>query len=294
MKLATFLAAYCILGTLAVRADIMISGYSAAANDRFTDSSQFIANGYNLSGIGQNGVGRWATLISRNVVVSANHGPPSGPITFFSSNNPASSSFSYTVTNSTRIGTSDIWLGRLNQAVDASVSNYEFATEVLPGTNPTLAGIYQGAVGLMVGRSPAARPAHQDQAFGLNRISGYAQNVSFLGGLTNAFLLINDAPGDSNFVPFEALVQGGDSGAPMFVATSATSLRLLGINSFLFSDSTTGLPIGSGVSYLGSSAQQVQNFISVSAVPEPNSIFLVVIAAAAFFGRLKIKLKNNK
>jgi len=297
VKLATVLTVYCLLGTLAVRADIVISGYSAATNDRFTNSSQFIAGGYNLSGIGQNGTGRWATLISRNVIVSANHFAPSGPITFFSSNNPASTGFSYTVTNSLRIGNSDIWLGRLNRVVDASISNYEFATEVLTGTNPnpniTLApaGTYQNDVGWMVGLSPASRPAPQDQAFGRNRISGYSQNVSFLGGLTNALVLINDAPptnnNPSNFVQYEAVVQSGDSGAPMFVATSATSLKLLGINSFLLTNSTTGAPVGSGVSYLGNSALQIQSFISVSTVPEPNAIFLVVFAGAAFYGRSK-------
>ena len=57
----------------AAYADISINGYTDETNDRFTNSSSFIGNGYNLSGVGQtNGgtsgtAGNWATAISRNV-----------------------------------------------------------------------------------------------------------------------------------------------------------------------------------------------------------------------------------
>ena len=278
-----------------VSADITIDGFTPESNDRFTNSGQFIASGYDLSGIGQTSIGQWATLISPNVVVSAFHFIPGNPIVFHSNNNPGSPSFSYSVINSARIGgNSDIWIAQLNSPVDPLITPFQIATEILSGLSPnpniriTPAGVHQDVIGFMVGRSPVQQDAMQDQAFGQNRISGYAQDVAFNGGIANALALFNDAPANSNFVPFEALVRAGDSGAPFLVPSSLTSLRLFGINSFQFTD-VNNLPIASGISYLGNSAQEIQTFISVSAVPEPSTCGLLVVAIGVFLLRKRLK-----
>lgn len=86
MRLLTLILVSCLLafeGTTSLYAAIVIDGYTHATNDRFTDSPTFVLNGSDLSGVGQDASGRWATAISRNVIISANHFQPSGTVFSF-------------------------------------------------------------------------------------------------------------------------------------------------------------------------------------------------------------------
>jgi len=267
-------------------ADIVIDGYNANANNRFSNNSGFILDGRNLSGVGlTNGggfdgvVGVWATLISPNVVIAANHNQPNAPIFFFPNNDPASSALMYNVVASQRIGTTDLWLGRLDSPVDTSISHYAFATEFLTGPvtapDPTVvpAGSFQGDNGYVFGISPSNNVATQDQAVGRNIITGYVEDVPFLDGTADLLVLNRDV---SNPAGFEAQVFPGDSGAPFFIERNG-SLLLLGINSALFGPIAD--PTGTGVSYIGNGAIQIQAFINASAVPEPSILLLVGLPA---------------
>jgi len=269
-------------------ADIVIAGYDANANNRFSNNSGFILNGRNLSGVGlTNGggfdgvVGIWATLISRNVVIAANHNQPNAPIFFFPNNDPGSSALTYSVVSSQkmRIGTTDLWLGMLDSLVDASTSHYAFATEFLtgpvtaPNATVVLAGSFQGDNGYVFGISPSNNVATQDQAVGRNIITGYVEDLPFLDGTADLLVLNRDV---SNPAGFEAQVFPGDSGAPFFIERNG-SLLLLGINSALFG--TIADPTGTGVSYIGNGAIQIQAFINASAVPEPSVLLLVGLPA---------------
>jgi hypothetical protein len=271
--LATFLSV--------ASADITINGYTPQANDRFTNSNQFIAGKYNLSGVGQTNDGRWGTLISSNVIVSANHLAPSGNISFYADNNPANTPVTRQILNSVRIGTSDLWVARLSSAVDSSINSYQFATQHIAGGNQAVgdAGIYQNANSLMTGRSPESHPAFQDQAVGQNLISGLAANVEFLDGHTDALVTWFDPAKTPGWVTYESHLAGGDSGAPFFVQ-SGNELLLAGINSFVIMDS--GVIYGSGATYLGNYADQIQQFVAVSAVPEPTSLALLAISAGTW------------
>ncbi len=111
----------------------IIAGYSDATNDRFTNSPQFIASSYNLSGVGKSSGGQWATLVSRNTVVSAYHAQPSGNIFFYADNDPSSTPVTRQIIGSQRIGNSDLWIATLNQNVDASIMHYTFASTLLTG-----------------------------------------------------------------------------------------------------------------------------------------------------------------
>ncbi len=287
-----------ICGSSDAWADIQIAGFNANANDRFANNPSFVLNGRNLSGVGlTNGggfdgvVGVWATLISPNVVISANHNIPNIPISFYPNNNPGSTPFTYSVVSSQRIGTTDLWLGRLNVPVDASISYYAFATEVLsgpaPGPDPILvpAGTLQGENGYVFGVSPTVRPPTQDVAVGRNIITGYTEDVFGVGLGTMDLLYLNrDA---SNPAGFEAVVQPGDSGAPFFIERAGAPL-LLGINSVLFG--TIANPTATGVSYMGNEAVAIQAFINASAVPEPSSLQLLgLVATTLLIGRLRFR-----
>jgi hypothetical protein len=267
--------------------DIIFSNndYDANANNRFSNSSSFVLNGLNVSGVGQtngggvNGYGIWATLISDNVIVSANHYRPNSPIFFYPNNNPSSTPFTYTVVSGQQIGQSDFWVGRLNAPVDPSISRYSFATQAFSGPNNTLvsAGIYQNLNGYHFGISPSNNSLSQDQAVGRNVIDGFIDNLPAgpSGGFPQSPTLdvLYLANGGLSNVTHETVVQIGDSGAPFFINQSG-SLLLLGLNSALFSNNS-----GTGVSYIGNYASDIQNFINVNAVPEPSAMVLVGLSA---------------
>jgi hypothetical protein len=270
----------CLIGIVALapraHGDIIIQGYTNATNDRFTNSPSFIANGFNLSGIGQTVGGIWGTLISPNVIVSANHFRPSGTITFYPNNDPNSTPVHRQVTTNTlRINGSDIWLGQLDLPVDASITPFSYSTTTLNGpsnagigpNDPIVqasAGIYQGLDAYVVGNSPANVAATRDQAIGRNVISFYAEDVP-ANGITDSLIFeIN------NSHPFEATLVGGDSGAPFFVDIN-NQFVLLGVNSYNLEDNNMVVTAGA-VAYLGNYSTEIQDFINASAVPEPSSL----------------------
>ena len=285
-------------------AAIQITGYTDATNDRFTNSPSFIAAPYDLSGVGQNAGGAWATLISPNVIVSANHARPSGDVFFYAGNDPTSTALVRQITGVTqRIGNSDLWLARLSSPVDGSIAIYDFARIPLvgpPAVGNTIfvasAGVYQNDNGFVFGQSPTPRSGSQSQAVGRNLISGYAEDVNFLDGKVDTLILRFEQPGDPSFVPYEALVQGGDSGAPFFVDEGGT-LQLLGINSFQLQNTASGAAIGSGINYIGNYQSDVDAFIAASAVavPEPSVCGLAAAGlATAVWHRRRHRIARSR
>ncbi len=269
----------------------VIDSYTAATNDRFTNSSNFIASSFNLSGVGQSTGGRWATLISPNVVVSAFHFLPGtgAAINFYPSNDPSSGAVQRTVTaTNVKVGSTDLWLGVLDSNVPSNIKSFKFSNTFLTGTIPNgnfpidPAGIFQGNNAYLMGRSPENFPAFQSQEVGRNLITGFSENVAFEGNSNNdSLILAYDTPGNGSYVQYESHVVGGDSGAPLFVNING-ELVLLGTNAFRL-DNNDGSVFGSGINYIGNQSDFISNFISVNAVPEPSSICLAAFAAIAGF-----------
>ena len=275
-------------------ADITIRDFSAATNDRFTNDPGFIMNGFDLSGVGlTTGGGRWATAISRNVLIGAFHFTPGGQIEFSPDNDPNSQSVSRSIVSGTRVGDTDLFLAVLNAPLPSSIAHYSYATEALsgdlPGANAPFpvnpAGIYQGMNAYLFGRSPVDHTGlPQDQAVGRNLVTGYSENVPFNGADNDSLLFEFDNEGDPDAQMFEARFQGGDSGGPAFVDIGG-ELRLIGTNSFIYGDGDFTNPgIGSGINYTGNQADFIGNFIAANAVPEPGSL-LVLCASIALFAR---------
>jgi hypothetical protein len=257
-------------------------------------------DGFDLSGVGQTNLGpgglpsNWATAISRNVIISAYHARPNinETIHFYPGNDPSVSSVQRHVVSGVKIGGTngtDLYLGLLNAKLDSSIRSYDFAQEPLSGPPPSggmasvvPAGIdlYQGLDAYMFGTSPFdedSDPADDrfnfnDVAVGRNKISGYTENFPFSSNTDNdALILFHEVMGDADFVPFEARLRGGDSGAPLFVDIDG-DLRLLGTNAFLLSGDA-----GSGVNYTGNQAAAINAFI-IASVPEPSSTGVVFLA----------------
>lgn len=283
-------------------ADIIIDGYTDEENDRFTNSSSFIATGLDFSGVGRRESGpnqsasstvgaSWGTLISPNVVIGAAHaiGSPFRQYEFYADNDPNSTRVTRTEISRTRLSGTDLILVVLNARVDPFITHYNFAQEALSAdpfdadTNSGLfnAGSFQDEVAYVFGISPAdSASTAVDQAVGRNRVSGYIENIDFQGNVDNDSLLFaRDFEGDDDFVEHETLVQGGDSGAPVFIERNG-ELLLIGVNSFRDTDNTF-----SGITYTGNLAEEINSFITLNAVPEPSSVTLLVIAGLGAFVR---------
>jgi hypothetical protein len=280
--LATAAAILCLLGDSA-RADMIIAGYTDVANDRFTNDQAFIMASFDLSGVGRTAGSRWATAISRNVIISATHYPPSGTVSFYTSNDPTTAPVTRDIVSTMAIVGTDLFLGVLGQNLPAAITHYAFAMEALsgrPATNTAIflenAGSYQDAnaysFGLStydVGSDPN-RSTMNDQAVGRNRVSAYSENVAFNANLDNdSLLFLQDAAGAAGFVTHEAGFKVGDSGAPTFVDVEG-NLVLLGTKAFTLSDDPVTFTYN-GINYTGNQAATIQGFINTSAVPEASS-----------------------
>ena len=274
-----------------LQASIIIDAYTDPTNDRFSNSSFFELDSFDLSGIGQDGSGKWATAISRNVVISAAHFASSGTIYFYPGNDATEAPVTRTVSSGTKIGSTDLYVSVLSAALPSSITHYSFASETLsgtPGSTPSVvanAGIYQGLNAYLFGRSPfdtgsdPNRENYNDQAVGRNVISGYSENVPFLGNTdADAILFARDSMGEANYDTYEAKFQSGDSGGPTFVEISG-ELRLLGTNAFIYNPSAFEIGgDGSGINYTGNQVAFLNSFIAIHAVPEPGSLTLFALA----------------
>ena len=202
-------------GTMTIRT------YSAPRHNRFYTGSDknFIGAAYNFSGVGQFSSGHWATLLSDNYFITAAHYGPAinEQVTFYATNSRSGNSFTYTVASLTRIKTSsgeltDIMIGRLNTAVDSSITRYPILE--LPNQSDYLGKIiYNYGVQDIVGRNVIDRINDSSDGSSFNKVLWYDYDG-------------NDTPsvgGD------ETVLQYYDSGAPSFIATSS-GLALVGIH----------------------------------------------------------------
>jgi len=261
----------------------VIDNYSTETNDRFQDSDnpdRFFLSTFPLSGVGQDSNGRWATLIGPNTIISANHFKPSGSVSFFPDNVPNSVAIELGISgDSQRIGTSDLWLARLDAFAPSNLQVYDIATEEIfqPFSPLQRASFpFRDEEVFMSGLSPASFPNTQDQVYGTNRAFDYfSDNVDGLGDV-EAIRMNYDTDPSETF--FEMFLAGGDSGAPLFIDNGNNELLLLGINSFISTDES-GDPIASFSSYVGNDSDEINAIIAqYQAIPEPGVVYLIGLA----------------
>lgn len=147
-----------------LRGAINIDAFSSVENDRYANDAQFIMNQYDLSGVAIANDGRFVTMVSDNVFLSAHHFYPSNgtSVTFYASNDPAGASATRTIQSSQRIGTTDIRIGVLSAPLSSSYKSYDFSTEDITSLSSgpdafTRSDIYQENA-FILGRSPTAFP----------------------------------------------------------------------------------------------------------------------------------------
>lgn len=290
-------ALFCCFAVGSSDAAMLINGFSAPVNDRFTNSSFFVANGYDLSGVARRDLvaessSAWGTLIAPNAVLSANHRRASGTMVFYPTNDPSSTPVVRTVVSGgMRVGSTDLYISFLNADVPSSIKVYDFATETITASPSGPAGSLQGDDVFMVGRSSSSNTnAPTNQAVGRNKITGFLDNVVFGSGTNvDALFMRYDAGTSPDFLPSEAWVRGGDSGAPLFTVDNG-ELLLLGVNSFQlsFENDTSQY---SGVSYTGNVDSEINSILLnyTVPVPEPSGIaILVCLSFATGFRRRRV------
>ena len=265
-----------VLGCVsAARADLLVSQYSAAVNDRFYTGSDkaFIGDAVtpalDFSGVGYTSDGHWVTMISPSYFLSADHYHPAAgtTVTFYVGNNMSQpytftvGSFSYE-TSIPGLGASDLYMGELTSPIPASDHIAEYSIPVL-GSNSAYIGqqIYVYGVPQTVGTNTIA------DIYTLNFSSHYTQLMQY-----------NYNPS----IPYSAFLEPGDSGGPSFIYRNG-QLELVGIHYVDATSDTTGAPLYSGdsfVPYYVSELDAAMTGQQLTLVPEPGLLVLLTSGAA--------------
>lgn len=292
-------------------AAMSIENFSPALNDRFANDSSFIADSFNLSGVGRTAAnGTFATLISDNVFITANHFQPGtgNSVTFFESNDPSGVSHTRTVTGGMRIGgNTDLYVGVFDAPLPTSIARYDFTTlDRTSGGSPTPVRQVSNEFLFTVGVSPTTTSyggsVLTNLAVGENRLEFFEDDVTVnaIGSVTDSFLTIANEPTDGGFTveTHESAVNSGDSGSPAFALVDG-ELVLVGTATAEGSITLTSggpLPVtvqrdSSVYSYLGNYDEEIQDFINVNfvAVPEPSTGLLITLAGLPLLRRRRLR-----
>ena len=287
------LGVFLFVGLDSASAQLSIDNFTEATNDRFTGDPNFIGTGFDFSGVARtfnnqtNINGRWGTLISPNAMLTAQHFRPSVGSTyeFYPDNDPNSTPFEAIVTNTVRVGFSDLSIAILDRNVDPSIAVYDFLTDEYVGDEPIIITNPDGSTStatrfninpseidiigeraLVFGRSPnPSLNSTTSQAVGENLVFAYSENVPFNSNTDNDSIVFQrDAAGTPNALTHETFVRAGDSGAPTFLIDSATNeLVLLGVNSFQLSG--PGFQ-SSGVTYAGNQTDEINAILNANVI----------------------------
>jgi len=312
-----------VLSVLSKGADV--ANHSAVTNDRFANDVAFIANGFDLSGVGRTSDGNWATRIGDNYYLTAEHFRPANgeTVTFFGSNSPVASSYSYQTAGGFQIAGTDLWLGYFNSSIDSSIATYGYNTTA--ANSLTDAGINQTSV-YMLGNSTTLDAAYggpgklTDMVVAENRAESWFEtgtNTVQAPEVTNNFpsnagwdqivTFNNLAVDDNGFTQrmYEGQLQNGDSGSPLFTVV-AGQLHIEGIayavvtggggltGNFVDGFGPGGNPFdpfeqreASLYTYTGSLSNDLATAITMvpDSVPEPSQVTLLVIGSCFMLRR---------
>lgn len=230
-------------------------------------------------------------MLSDEVFISAEHLKPAtgSSVTFYESNDPDGASSTRSVTSNTQqIGTSDLYVGTLDSPLSSGFTFYDFATEDItdlnPGPNDDFSNSpYYEENAYVFGKSPTTTwDVSQDLAVGRNKLDRFwvGQDLTDQNANEGDAIGANDDTDTTDAVTFEAMLEGKDSGGPLFVDNEGV-LTLVGINWFRDNENNDFF----GSTYLGNYDEEVQNFID--AVPEPQTyaLFLGLASALLLFVR---------
>ncbi|MFP4069002.1 MAG: PEP-CTERM sorting domain-containing protein [Opitutales bacterium] len=264
---------------------IQIADFNTLTNDRFANDDSFVANQFDLSGVALNGRPGWATMISENVYITSEHYAPGvgSSMTFYAGNDPNGTSVTRQITSTRQqIQGTDIFVGTLDAGLPSGFSFYDFATEdisgAIVGSGSFSQSSYSGANAYAFGRSPSSFPASQDMAVGRNELNRFFTVTDDEGNTGDAIAATDDRE-TVDAVPFEAMLEDGDSGGPLFVENAEGGLTIVGTNWFVADADDDDVYDIFGASYLGNYDEDIQAFIDANPVPEPAAYALLLALA---------------
>lgn len=270
-----------------------VQSFSAATNDRYANNAAFVGSAFDFSGVGRDASGRWGTMLSPTVFIGANHFAPSGSLVFYPGNNPLATPVTISISTGQQLGGSDLYIGRLASPVPSFITSYSYLdvpiTEAGFGSSVVAnLPVFMGGISVS---GNAYGSAVTNQVIGTNRIEGYIESLVAMGitGASDIVYTVANQPGDSVFgytpTLYETQLNAYDSGSPL-LALSGGSLLVAG----------TALGVGSGdiapgasvatrgftaYTYTGSYRSLIEDYLSISVVPEPAvSIFPLIFAFA--------------
>ena len=254
-----------------VDADLIVNGFDADRHDRYNNSTNFVGQAFDLSGIGRVATGgRWATLISPSYFLSATHLHPgnSATVRFYESNDQSGGFVNRGIESAQQIAGTDLWLGKLDAAIGPSIHTYPIvAPGALVGQTIHVVG-QDGATGMRMGR---------------NVIDEVIPNLSGGGLASTGDVFTFDYDTDDGVGQDESWLQTGDSGGPSFAVVDG-KLALVGIHWFIdFGDETSNALSGDTLvsSYLSEiGAAMDGESLTIVAIPEASAVWMGAIVVA--------------
>jgi|TARA_B110000908_G_scaffold78517_1_gene94236 hypothetical protein len=285
-------------------ASINIIGYDPLTNDRFVNDASFFAGGLDLSGValvntgqgpgfsGDDG-GRWVTMLSRNVFITANHFAPGvgSSVTFHQTNSALGASFSASIEETMRIGNTDIRVGTLDVALPDGYGYYDIWNAPFSSEAPVQ---ITGPNVLTFGRSEGDYAVTQDVAVGQNNLNLFFPSQTIGGATGDAGAMTFD----DSALTYESQFGLGDSGAPVMLVVGG-NLTMVGVNWFVGSIDAGATEI-SGFTYLPNYQSEIQTYIDgnleMIIVPEPpaSAFFLGLSALGLVFKRRRTPNVANR
>ncbi len=262
---------FCSLALTAPALALDIGSFNQQQNERFTDHASFVGTGLDLSGFGRDSSGRWATLISPNVFISADHFRPSGTISFYADNDINTTPVQRSVTSGAQIANSDLYVGYLDSPVTSDIAYYEFAQSIGNLSTNTIA--YQAGIPDVDENISSNYPNSQNMVLGLNKLEALRDTDQFGKTSQTLWTAQDDSSDSAKYVNSEAQIQGGDSGAALFITDTSNNITLLGTawykGSFF---SISGSRDASVYTFTAPHTDELNRAILTNAVPEPSSI----------------------
>ncbi|MEX0320735.1 MAG: hypothetical protein AB3N63_01105 [Puniceicoccaceae bacterium] len=253
---------------------IAIDNFTSSTNDRFANSGSFLLNSWNLSAIAKNQSG-WGTLISDNVIISANHLHPAvgSVLNFYKDNDPTGTPFEREIVSGQRIAASDIWLGVLSDPLPPDVQPLPFMTDTISSELRFRTVGLEDETGYMVGRSPSSFATDLDMAVGENILEYWWGPFDTAGTNDMAIVAIQQLSTDSGYLFNESKLNIGDSGGPLLAVVDG-DLKVVGINWFngYVTQGSTTRDL-SGFSYVGNYASELNTVISDNASNVPGGFW---------------------
>ena len=284
---------------------LTIQNYNSTQHDRFANNANFIGSGFDWGGVGRTS-GSWGTLISPTFVLTATHAAGSGPIRFYTSNDPNAGYVerniveNITITQAGSDKPSDLTLSRL----DSAVSGVDF----FPILDLPTSAQYLNQTLFVFGLSTSGDP-YTNVRLGRNQIDDVLplfSHPNLNGGNSKNDVFTYDFDNPGGLGADEARIEGGDSGGSSFVIANG-KLALVGIHWFQYDENDFGGgKLGSGDTLVSSFVNELNAAIAatgsfeqvqtITAVPEPSTMFLISasLGAALWHRRTRAYLAERK